>query len=176
MAMKYYFTLVQQKHYQSIYEYREELIKYNSKFDGCSFLEDYDDIEKWDFNAKLFECEATSPPGYSIAFQYLYMCDDEVVGMVNFRPNAMSHPYLSQYGGHIGYSVKPSKRGQGIGTLMLKEFLPICKEYGLDKVMISCMSSNDASRKIILNNGGVYENTVMYSPENEDLERYWITL
>ena len=77
--MKYYFTLVEPKHYQAIYEYREQLLDSNSKFDGCSNLEEYNDIEKWDFNNKLFETEATCPPGYSIGFQYLYMCDDEIM-------------------------------------------------------------------------------------------------
>lgn len=174
--MSYYFTLVKPEHYQSIYEYREEFLACDSKFDGCMELNKYGNIESWDFNNKLFENEATLPPGYSIGFQYLYMDDDEVIGMVNFRPKAESHPYLSQYGGHIGYSIKPSRRGKGIGTQMLKDFLPIAKSYGLQKVMISCMEYNDASRKIIINNGGEFENSVLYPPEGAKLERYWIEL
>lgn len=174
--MKYYFTLVEPKHYDSIYEYRNDLLTANSKFDGCSDLNKYEDIDKWDFNNKLFEQEATLPPGYSIGFQYLYMDGDEVIGMLNFRPKAETHPYLAEYGGHIGYNIKPNRRGKGIGTQMLKDFLPIAKSYGLNKVMISCMSYNDASRKIITNNGGVFEAKVIYPPEEEMLERYWITL
>lgn len=175
--MSYYFTLVKPEHYQSIWEYREETLNANSKFDGCMELDKYESIESWDLNNRLFEHESTLPPGYSIGFQYLYMDGDEVIGMVNFRPKAESHPYLSQYGGHIGYSVKPNRRGQGIGTRMLKDFLKIAKEeYGLKRVMISCMEYNDASRKIITNNGGVFEAKVLYPPENEMLERYWISL
>ena len=174
--MSYYFTLVNKEHYQSIYEYRKEFLDSNSKFDGCSDLNKYEDIEKWDLNNKLFEDESTVPPGYSIGFQYLYMDNDEVIGMVNFRPKAESHPYLLQYGGHIGYSIKPSRRKQGLGTKMLKDFLPVAKEYGLQRVMISCMEYNDASRKIITNNGGILENKVVYPPEGVMLERYWISL
>lgn len=174
--MGYYFTLVEEKHYSSIFDYREELLDYKSAFDGCFDLDKYQTIESWDFNNKLFEDERTLPPGYSIGFQYLYMNDDELIGMVNFRPKAESHPYLSQYGGHIGYNIRPTKRGQGLGTKMLKDFLPIAKSYGLERVMITCMEDNDISRKIIINNGGKFDSKVFYSPESKMIERYWIKL
>ena len=103
--------------------------------------------------------------------------NNDVVGMINLRPKASEHPFLRQYGGHIGYNIRPDKRGLGIGKQMLKDFLIVCKrEYGLNEVMISCMKHNDASRRIIIDNGGVYEASVIYPPENELLERYWISL
>lgn len=174
--MNYYFTFCERKHYPSVFEYREELRDVRSSFDGCMNLDLFETIESWDFDNKLFEYETTVPPGYSLAFQYLYMDGDEVIGMINFRPKAESHPHLSQYGGHIGYNVKPSRRGQGVGKQMLKDFLPIAKTYGLDKVMVSCMEDNPASRKIITSNGGVLENIVYYPAGNGMLERYWIKL
>lgn len=174
--MSYYFTKVKPEHYQSIFGFREELLDANSAFDGCFDLNKYENIESWDFNNKLFEDESTLPPGYSIGFQYLYMDDDEVIGMVNFRPKAESHPFLSQYGGHIGYNVRPSMRNKGIGSRMLKDFLEIAKGYGLNRVMISCLEDNDASRKIITNNGGIFESKVYYPAEGKQLERYWIKL
>ena len=171
-----YFTKVKPENYESIRKYRNDFLCANSRFDGCNKLEDYEDIEKWDLNNKLFESKETLPPGYSIGFQYLYMDNDEVIGMVNFRPEAETHPYLSQYGGHIGYSVKPSRRGVGIGKQMLRDFLPLCREYGLNRVLITCMEYNPASRNIILANGGEFESKVLYPPENKMLERYWIKL
>ena len=81
------------------------------------------------------------------------------------------------YGGHIGYSVRPSKRKQGIGTKMLKDFLPICvNDYHLKKVLITCHKDNEGSRRIILNNGGKYEKDIYYPADNTYLERYWISL
>ena len=176
MRMEYYFDTIKPKYYHSIGTYRYECLEYDRRLDGCSNLEDYDDIEAWDFNAKLFELESTLPPGYSISYQYLYIEDKEVVGMLSFRPNAMSHPYLKEYGGHIGYSVRPSKRNMGIGKRMLKDFLPKCKEYGLDKILITCLEDNEHSRKIILANNGIYEKSVYYAPENKQIERYFINL
>lgn len=59
---------------------------------------------------------------------------------------------------------------------MLKAALPFCKSLGLDRVLITCSKDNEASRRVILKNGGVYENTVQHHSENKELERYWITL
>ena len=42
--------------------------------------------------------------------------------------------------------------------------------------MISCVNTNQASRRTILANGGKYESTV-FEPEKEvELEKYWIDL
>ena len=168
---------VRPEYYHSIALYRKEIFDYDQEFDGCQQLELYDDIEKWDLNCKLFEDPATVPPGYSLGFQYLYLDGDEVVGMINLRPKAESHVYLRQYGGHIGYSVKPSRRKQGIGTMMLRDMLKVCRdEFELDRVLITCIKENEASRRVIMNNGGVYESDVFYPPEEKYMERYWISL
>jgi len=59
---------------------------------------------------------------------------------------------------------------------MLKDALKYCKEINLEKVLITCLDTNVGSRKTILRNGGVYENTVFEPNEQVNLERYWITL
>ena len=168
---------VKPEYYQSIAEYREQFLSNGDHMDGCSSLERYDDIEKWDLNCRLFEDKKTLPPGYSLGFEYVYVDDGEVIGMVNIRPEALDHPYLKQFGGHIGYSVRPDRRRKGVGTAMLKDCLTICRErFALDKVLITCMKENEGSRKVIMNNGGVFEKEILYPPEERYLERYWISL
>ena len=54
--------------------------------------------------------------------------------------------------------------------------LPEARALGLEKVMISCAVGNEASRRTILANGGVYESSVTDETDGETLERYWITL
>lgn len=168
---------IRPEHYASIGEYRREMLEAGDSLDGCASLEKYEDIEKWHLNTILFEREDTVPPGYSIGFEYVYLCNDEVAGMVNLRPEAESHPYLKRYGGHIGYSVRPSMRNRGIATRMLKEVLDICRsEYRLKRVLVTCNEDNEGSRRVILNNGGVLENRILYPPEGKMIERYWISL
>ena len=60
---------------------------------------------------------------------------------------------------------------------MLKLALKYCKEnLGLDKVLVSCLVENEASRRTILSCGGVFEEKVYEHVENVWLEKYWITL
>lgn len=168
---------IESKYYDSINDYRNSMLEAKSSFDGCFMLENYEDIEKWHLYNKLFEKVDTCPPGYSIGIIYLYIHNNEVIGMVNIRPDANNNPMLSQFGGHIGYSVKPSYRKMGVGKNMLKDALLLCKEkFCLDKVLITCFKDNEGSKKIIVDNGGVLENEVIYPPDNKLLQRYWISL
>ena len=62
---------------------------------------------------------------------------------------------------------------------MLKQMLKICKEYGEEKVLLTCDKANEASRKTILKNGGVLENEVTDSIDlgkSGIIQRYWIRL
>ncbi|MBR5969669.1 MAG: GNAT family N-acetyltransferase, partial [Lachnospiraceae bacterium] len=77
-------------------------------------------------------------------------------------------------GGHIGYSVCHSERRKGYATEMLRMILPVCRNLGLERILVTCLEGNEGSRKTILHNGGVYEKTVHEPKENVRLKRYWI--
>ena len=59
---------------------------------------------------------------------------------------------------------------------MLSDCLQVCKAFGLEKVLISCIKGNEGSKRTILANGGSYESTVYCEPDGVYLERYWIRL
>ena len=59
---------------------------------------------------------------------------------------------------------------------MLKQGLSFCRAIGLPRVLVCCKAENEASRRTILANGGIYENTVHEPDRNRDLQRYWINL
>lgn len=96
----------------------------------------------------------------------------KIYGSLNLRYSLNDH--LLKVGGHIGYGVRPSARQKGYASMMLKQVLPICREMGLDKVLITCDQDNIGSAKTIEKCGGILENEV---DDNGTIKkRYWITL
>jgi predicted acetyltransferase len=79
-------------------------------------------------------------------------------------------PELAEAGGHVGYHVVPPARRQGHATRMLAAGLVECERLGLDRVLLTCPPDNEASRRVILANGGVADGHA----RGED--RFWITL
>ena len=91
---------------------------------------------------------------------------EEVVGFLALRH--MLTPWLLEEGGHIGYSVRASRRGQGHATRALALAVRRAAELGLDRVLLTCDEPNVASARTIERNGGVYEDT------RNGKRRYWI--
>ena len=105
---------------------------------------------------------------------YFLMDDEEkkIYGFGQLRPYDTVD--VLTWAGHIGYSVRPSRRRRGYATRMLAAALEVCRELGLSRVMIASDSENAASARTIERCGGVMENEV---PEDGRLtRRYWIDL
>jgi predicted acetyltransferase len=79
-------------------------------------------------------------------------------------------PALLEVGGHIGYHVVAPWHRQGHATRMLAAGLVEATALGIDRALLTCEVSNEPSRKVILANGGAYDDT----RQGED--RFWIDL
>lgn len=94
------------------------------------------------------------------------------IGTVDIRHGLTES--LENYGGHIGYDIRPSERGKGYGSTILALALPKARELGIARVRVMCDESNVASRKVIEKNGGVFVDKGV-NPENDAVTlRYWI--
>ena len=156
--------------------YRQAFLESGDSMDGTGGLRRYENPADWlDENARC-EKRETVPAGWVPATQYVYLREEDrkIVGMIQIRHEL--NDYLASYAGHIGYSVRPDERRKGYASQMLQDALPHCREIGLRRVMVTCDADNEGSRRTILKNGGVYENTVHEPEENVDIERYWIEL
>ncbi|MPQ32223.1 GNAT family N-acetyltransferase [Clostridium estertheticum] len=105
----------------------------------------------------------------------LYFLIDEnmkIYGALHIRHEL--NDFLLNYGGHIGYGIRPSERKKGYATKMLSLSLSLVKQLGIKKALVTCDKINIASAKTILNNGGVLENEVI--EEGEVTQRYWINI
>ncbi len=77
---------------------------------------------------------------------------------------------LAEAGGHVGYHVVAPWRRQGHATRMLAAGLARCREVGLERVLLTCATDNEPSRRVILANGGVPDGRAGGE------ERFWISL
>ena len=161
---------------KQIKEYRQEFLDAGDSMDGCGSLRRIED--PYEYIQRSIDCqkEETMPRGLVPATQFMFIRenDNRLVGMIQVRH--YFNDYLSKYGGHIGYSIRPSERRKGYAKEMLKAALPFCKEIGLNKVLITCIEDNIGSEKTIIANGGKYESTVFEANENVYLKRFWIDL
>ncbi|OPZ83056.1 MAG: Acetyltransferase (GNAT) family protein [bacterium ADurb.Bin429] len=100
--------------------------------------------------------------------------DGRIVGILKLRHRLT--PALENYGGHIGYAVRPSARGRGYACRMLALALEHARALGLRRVLLTCNPDNHASARVIEKNGGVRDTDGIHPDTGLPHARYWITL
>jgi predicted acetyltransferase len=99
--------------------------------------------------------------------------DGKVIGVIQLRHQL--NDFLLNFGGHIGYSVRPSERRKGYASTMLQLCLAEAKNLNINRVLITCDEDNVGSAAVIENAGGVLED-VRDADDGTRKKRYWITL
>ncbi len=143
-----------------IEKYKIDFLNSNEICAGSSELMSMDIVSAWLKYLKTLESKDTCPEGLVPCVQYCLLdtSTNELIGLANIRLEL--NDYLYKYGGNIGYSISPSKRKQGYGTIQLKLVLNECKNLNINQVLITCIEENIASRKVIEKCGGVFQNAV----------------
>jgi predicted acetyltransferase len=91
---------------------------------------------------------------------------DVYLGRISCRH--VLNDWLLEYGGHVGYEVRPSARRQGHATAMLHAVLPHVAALGIDRALLTCDATNIASRKVIEAAGGTLED------QRGEKLRFWV--
>ncbi len=142
----------------------EKIVPFASKRNDKSYK---DLVNEWEQLATEKAYNLGLVPG---TLYFLIGESNNIYGALQIRHEL--NEYLLNYGGHIGYGVRPSERRKGYATKMLSLALEKVKELGIDKVLITCNKDNIASAKTIINNGGILENEVI--EDGKIKQRYWI--
>ena len=176
---KFYLELPSLERKNEALEYIEEFYKYDSQIHGTGSLDRElkkgKTYEEWlDNNIKLHDESYAIEKGLVPSYTYFFVREDDnkIVGMIDLRLGL--NEYLRNFGGHIGYSIRPTERKKGYNKINLYLVLQEAQRYNLDKVLIICADYNDGSRKTILSLGGKFEKRNFDESDNETMELYWI--
>lgn len=134
--------------------YIKEFHEFGSDINGSGGLQRYlDDYEGW--LEKLNEDYSRVPNEEKVPARTYFLIresDKRIVGMINIR--LALNERLKHYGGHMGYSIRPTERGKGYNKINLYLGLRVCDQYGIEEVFLDADLANPASWKTMEALGG----------------------
>lgn len=165
------FILPTEQNREDVLAFYDEIEKSGGE---CIGIGNYKNYDLWLSGIRNRYTGTNLPEGYVRENFYLCYEGKRLIGVFNLKFELTE--FLLNYGGHIGYAVRPSDRNRGLATQMLKQGLKLAGEFGMDRVLCLCDSDNYASEKVILKNGGIFENELYDPYENVMVKRFWIPL
>lgn len=154
--------------------FAKEFETYNSETAGDSGLDTaYKDYEAWLTYLKSLQKKETCPTDRCMGLEWFLIRenDNKIVGAVNLRWGL--NDWMMQYGGHIGYEVRPTERNKGYNKINLYLCLLKAQELGLEEVLLTADDNNPGSIKTIESFGGILENKIS-KDDGTMMGRYWI--
>ena len=175
---KFYFEKPSIERKDEIIEYLDEFVKNNSDINGSGSLDKI--YSGYTFEEALERCLNMENEEYAKSvgrcpgktFLLIRENDNRIVGTINVRWNLTKE--MLQFGGNIGYGVRPTERRKGYNKINLYLGLKEAKKLGLDKVMLDCSVTNLGSDKTIKALGGVLERCEKDPWDGEMTNVYWI--
>ncbi len=152
---KFYFEIPGISRKEDAIDYIREFLEYGSEINGAGglhrFLDDYEGwLKKLDLDYIQVPDEERVP---ARTYFLVRESDSRIVGMINIR--LALNERLSHYGGHIGYSIRPTERGKGYNKINLYLGLKVCRKYGIERIFMDADLENPASWKTMEAFGGV---------------------
>ena len=155
-----YFTIPAKEHEAMLADYAAEHRACDElHLHGSSQYELHENYEAW-LASLLSEADPQQAAAKGWVQSTTLLClrkeDGRLIGLLNIRHTL--NDFLARYGGNIGYGVRPTERGKGYGTEMLRHALRFCAGLGMEHALVSCSKHNTASAAVILRCGGVLQN------------------
>ncbi|MBQ6289065.1 MAG: GNAT family N-acetyltransferase [Clostridia bacterium] len=151
---RFYFEIPGPERKEAAIDYINEFYQYNSEINGTGglnrFLDNYEGwLEKLNLDYTRVPNEEKVP---GRTYFLVRESDQRIVGMINIR--LALNEKLKHYGGHIGYSIRPTERGKGYNNINLYLGLKVCDYFGIGSVFMDADLDNPASWKTMEAMGG----------------------
>lgn len=160
-----------------IIEYLNEFVTYNSNINGTGSLDKI--LEGYTFEQVLGKCLNMENKEYARkvgrcpgkTFLLIRKNDDRIVGTINIRWDL--NDKMLQFGGHIGYAIRPTERRKGYNKINLYLGMIEAKKVCLNKVMLDCDINNVGSDRTLKALGGKLERTEIDPSHGILTNIYW---
>ena len=174
---RFYYERPSLKRKNEIIEFLDEFVTFKSNINGSGGLDKI--YEGYTFEDALDRClkkedekfakSTNKCPGKT--FLLIRENDDKIVATINIRWNL--NDAMLNFGGHIGYGVRPTERRKGYNKINLYLGMIEAKKVGLDKVMLDCDINNLGSDKTLKALGGELERTEIDPSDGVLTNVYW---
>ena len=142
-----------------IIDYINEFVEHKSDINGTGSLDKI--LDGYTFEQALESCLNMQYEEYAKkfgrcqgkTFLLIRKNDNKIIGTINVRWNLTEK--VKQFGGNIGYGIRPTERRKGYNKINLYLGLLEAEKLGLEKVTLACESTNIASIKTIESLGGI---------------------
>ncbi len=131
---------------------------------GSGGLHRYGSYAEW-----LISLGKTEPGGVKQT-TFLSYHGEELIGSIAVR-HALNEE-TARKGGHIGYSIRPSRRRMGYGKAQLRLALDECARLGITHALITCEEKNAASAATIAAFDGVEDRPCI--DDGAVIRRFWV--
>ena len=174
---KFYLEMPSLERKEQIIDYVNEFALYNSETNGMGSLRKI--LEGYTFEQALEMCLNRQKEEYakkigrcqSKTFLLIRKNDDRIIGAINVRWNLPEN--MKQFGGNIGYGIRPTERRKGYNKINLYLGLIEAQKLGLDRVMLDCDVNNLGSVKTMQALGGKLERTEVDPSDGILTSVYW---
>ena len=159
-------------------EYLNEFVEYKSDLNGTGSLDRA--LSCYTFEEALNRCLNMENAEYAKkcggrcqgkTFLLIRENDNKIVGNINVRWNLNEE--MLKFGGHIGYSIRPTERRKGYNKINLYLGMIEANKLGLEKVMLDCDVNNIGSDKTMKALGGTLERCEIDPSDGILTNVYW---
>ena len=174
---KFYFESPSLERKNEIIEYLDEFVEYGSNINGSGSLDKIYDGYTFEetlercLNMENEECSKKFERCPARTFLLIRESDNKIVGSINIRWNL--NEKMLQFGGHIGYGIRPTERRKGYNKINLYLGILEARRLGLEKVMLDCDVNNLGSDRTLKALGGKLERTEVDPSDGVLTNVYW---